>query len=159
MLVAQRTLAHIRELDGALRARVHEPVAAEGVELGGSDDLSQLLHVGGFDVDNVETLVLYVQVPQVDAQIVAADECLAIAVDRDAVDVVRVGVGVCSTGYGSNDGVVVGEARQLEVGGVFELRSREWSSSTSTARQVAGSGIVGQIVLCHNLERLLEDLP
>lgn len=72
MLVTQSPLAHIRQLDRSLRACVHEPVAAGGVEFGGRDDFRQLLHVCGLDIDNVKTLVLDVQIPQVDPEIVAA---------------------------------------------------------------------------------------
>jgi hypothetical protein len=120
VLVAQGALAHVGELDGALGAGVHEPVAADGVELGGGDDLGQLLHVGGLDVDDVEGLVLDVEIPEVDAQVVGADKGLAVAVDGDAVDVVGVGVGVGAAGHGGDDGVVVGHARELEGGGVFK---------------------------------------
>ena len=51
--ITKRCVTHVGELDVALRARVHEKVTVDGVELGGSDDFSQLLHVHRFDVDNV----------------------------------------------------------------------------------------------------------
>lgn len=121
MLIAKRTLTHIGELDSAFGASVHEPVAALGVKLGSGDDFGQLLHVRGLDVHDVETLILYVQVPQVDAQIVTADEGLAIAVYRYAVDVVGVSVGISSTGHGSNDSIVMCEAWELKISGVLEL--------------------------------------
>lgn len=80
MLVAQGTFAHVSQLDGAFRARIHEPVAALGVELGSSDDLRKLFHVCGLDVDNVKTLVLDVEIPKVDTKIIAADEGFAVAI-------------------------------------------------------------------------------
>ena len=53
MSITQRRVPHVGKFDIALRARVHEKVAMDGVELGGSDDFGQLLHVHGFDVDDV----------------------------------------------------------------------------------------------------------
>lgn len=53
MTITQCSLAHVGELDVALGARVHEDVALAGVELCGGDHLGQLLHVGGFNVDDV----------------------------------------------------------------------------------------------------------
>ena len=80
MLVAERTLSHVSQLDGSLGAGIHEPVTAHGVEFSCCDDLGELLHVGRLDVYNVETLVLNVEIPQVYAKIVAADECFAVTV-------------------------------------------------------------------------------
>ena len=81
MLVAKSTLTHICQLDRALRTCVHEPIAALGVELCSCNDLSQFLHVGRLDIDNIKALVLNVEVPEVDSEVIAADECLTIAVD------------------------------------------------------------------------------
>lgn len=53
MLVTQCRVAHVGKLDGALGARVAEEVAMDRVELGGGDDLCQLLHVDGLDVEDV----------------------------------------------------------------------------------------------------------
>ena len=50
------------------------------MELSSSDDLGQFLHICRLDVYNIETLVLYVEVPEIDAQIVAADECFPVAI-------------------------------------------------------------------------------
>lgn len=111
MLIAQSTFTHICQLNCALRAGVHKPVAADGVKLCCGNDLCEFLHVGRLDIDNVKALILNVQVPQVDPQIVTADESLSIAVYRYAVDVVCVCVGVCLPRYGSDDGIVVSEAR------------------------------------------------
>ena len=91
------------------------------MELGGCDDLGQLLHVRRLDVDDVEALVLDVEVPQVDAQIVAAYEGLAVAVHRDAVDVVCVRIGVGATRYSRHHRVVVCEPGELEVRGIPEV--------------------------------------
>lgn len=140
MLVTEGTLSHVGKLDGALGAGIHEPVATLWVELGGSDDLSKLFHVSRFDVDNVEALVLDIQVPEIDAQVVAADVRLAIAVDRDAVDVVGVGVGICSPGYSGNDSIVMCEAGQLQVASVLEgrggLRARSTASTSACGRDI-----------------------
>lgn len=159
-MIAQCTLAHVGELDGALGAGIHEPVAAERVELGGGDDLCELLHVGGLDVDDVEALVLDVKVPKVDSQVVAADEGLAIAVDGNAVDVVGVGVGIGSTGNGGDDHVVMGQARKFEICGIAEvLGCGEGPRGATAAGNVGRRGFVREVVLCHHLERLLEHLP
>ena len=129
MLVAQGAFPHVGQLDGSLAASVHEPVAALRVELCRGNDLGQLLHVGRLDVDNVEALVLDVEVPQVDAQVVAADKRLAVAVDRDAVDVICVSVGVHSPRNGGNDRVVMCHAWEVEVCGRSKVLCRSDGSS------------------------------
>ena len=121
MLVAESTLSHVRQLDCALRAGIHEPVAAQRVEFGRGDDLRQFLHVRRLDIDDVETLILYIQVPEVYAEVVTADEGLAIAIHREAVDVVGMSVGVGATRNGSNYGIVMCEAGELEVCRGLEL--------------------------------------
>ena len=107
MTVAERTLSHIRKLDGSLGACVHEPIAALRVEFGRRDDLSQLLHVSGFDVNNVEALILNVQIPKIDPKIVATYEGLAVAIHGNAVDVIGMGVGVDPARNRSSDGVMM----------------------------------------------------
>jgi len=54
MLVTQSALSHIRKLDRAFGACVHEPIAALWVELRSCNDLCQFLHVSRLDIDNVE---------------------------------------------------------------------------------------------------------
>jgi hypothetical protein len=51
------------------------------MKLGSCDDLGQLLHVCRLDVNNVEALILNVEVPQVNPEIITADEGLAITID------------------------------------------------------------------------------
>jgi hypothetical protein len=51
------------------------------VKLGSSDDLSELFHVRWFDIDNIEALVLNVEIPEVDSEIVGTDKGLAITID------------------------------------------------------------------------------
>ena len=77
------------------------------------NDLSQLLHVGGLDVDNVEALILDVEIPEVDSEVIATDEGLSIAVHRDTVNVVGMRVRIRLAGYGGDNSVVMGEARKL----------------------------------------------
>ena len=115
MLVAQRTFSHIGELDGTFGARIHEPVAALRVELGCSDDLCQLFHVGGLDVHDVETLILNVQVPEVDAEIITANERLPITVDRDAVYVISMRIGIRPARDGGDYRIMVCHARKLQL--------------------------------------------
>lgn len=121
MLVAQRTLTHISELDCSLGARIHKPVATCRMEFGSRNDLGQLLHVSGLDVNDVETLVLDVQIPEVYAKIVTAYESLAVAVDGDAVDVISMGICIGPARDGSHDSIVVRQPGQLEVAREPEL--------------------------------------
>jgi hypothetical protein len=146
--VAQSTFSHIGEFDGAFRGGIHEPITALGMELGSGDDFGQFLHIGGFDVDNVKALILNVEVPEIYSQIVTGDEGLAITVDGDAVYMVGVCVGVGSAGDGGNYSVVMGHARELELGSILEFgRAR----GTASAR--AGWGdFMRQVVLGDDLE-------
>lgn len=159
MLVTQRPLTHIRELDSPLRAGIHEPVAARWMELGCRNHFGKLLHVRGFDVDNIEALVLDMHVPEVYAEIVAADKRFAIAIHRDAVDVVCMGIGIGPSRNGGHDGVMVGETGELEVAGILELRMRYGPRRASTAGKVCRRQVMRQIVLRHHLQRLLKNLP
>ena len=81
------------------------------MEFCSGDDLSQLFHVGRFDIHYVEALVLNIEVPKVDPEIVTANEGLAIAVYGNAVDVVCVSGRICPSWNGSNDRVMMGHAR------------------------------------------------
>lgn len=114
MLVTKSTLSHVSQLDGPFRAGIHEPVAALRMELGSGDDFSEFLHIRRLDVDDVEALVLDIKVPKIDAEVVAADERLSIAIDGDAVDVVGVSVGVRSSRNSGDNSVVVCKAGQLQ---------------------------------------------
>ena len=129
------------------------------MELGGGDDFCQLLHVGGLDVDDVEALILDVEVPQVDSQIVAADVRLPIAVDGYAVDMVGVRIGIGPLWNGGDNGIVVRQARELQVGSVLEVGWWRGAGSTSSAGDVGRCDIVGEVVFSNNLERLFRDLP
>lgn len=111
MLVTQRTLSHIGQLDGSLGTGVHEPITAVRMKLGSGNNFSEFLHVCRLDIDDVEALVLDIEIPEVDAKIVTADECLAIAVDRNAIDVISVGIGISTTRNRSHDGIVMGHSR------------------------------------------------
>ena len=91
------------------------------MEFGCSDDLGQLFHVRRLDVHNIEALVLYVEIPKVDAKIVTAYERLSVTVDRDAVDVVRMGICVGPPGYSGHDSIMMGQARKLQILSVLEM--------------------------------------
>ena len=122
------------------------------MELCSSYHLRQLLHVGRFDVNNIETLILYIEIPEVYSQIVTADEGLPIAIDRDAIDVVGMGVCVCSTRYSGNNSVMVCHARQFQrrsVGeGKIRIRSRR---STTATKGTTRSEIMGKVVFGYYL--------
>jgi hypothetical protein len=121
MLIAERTFSHVCKLDCAFRACIHEPVAALRVEFGGRDDLCQLLHIGWLDVDDVETLVLNIQIPQVDAQVVTADVSLTVAIDGDAVDMIRVCIGIGPPWDRRDDRIVMCQAWEFQVGCILEV--------------------------------------
>lgn len=127
MLVTQGALSHISQLDCAFRACIHEPITALRVKFGRSDDFRKLLHVGWLDVDDVEALVLNVQVPQVYSEVVTANKCLTVTIDRNAVDVIGMGIRIGPARYSSNDGVVVRHSGELQLRGIFEFRS-SWSA-------------------------------
>ena len=59
-----------------------------------------------------ETLITDAQVPQVDPQVVRRDISLAIRVDRDRVDMVRVGVCVYFSRHSGNDVFLHRHSRQ-----------------------------------------------
>src|SRR2546423_13552368 len=107
MLVAQSTFTHIRELYGPFRASVHEPVAALRMKFRSRYHFCEFFHVRRFDINDVEALVLYVQVPEVDAKVITTDKCLSIAVDGYAVNMVCMCIGICSSWYGGHNSVVV----------------------------------------------------
>ncbi len=65
MLIAKCALTHIGQFDGAFGTGVHKPIATYRMELCSRDDFREFLHVGRFDVNNVETLVLDIEIPQV----------------------------------------------------------------------------------------------
>lgn len=110
MLVTQCTLSHISQLDGPFRTCVHEPVAALWMELGSSDNFRELFHICRLDIDDVKALILDVEIPQVDTQVVATYKSLSIAIDGYTVDVVGVGVCIRSSRNGGHHGVVMRKA-------------------------------------------------
>lgn len=114
MLIAQSILPHISQLDRSFRAGIHEPIAAFWMKLGGRDDFSELFHIRWLDVDDVETLILDVEVPQIDAEVVTTYERLPIAIDGYAVYVVGMSVCIISARNSGDDGVVVSQPGQLE---------------------------------------------
>lgn len=65
MLVTQSAFSHIRKLDCTFRACIHEPIAALWMELGSCNDLRQFFHVSRLDIDDVKTLVLNIQIPEI----------------------------------------------------------------------------------------------
>lgn len=91
------------------------------MEFGCCDNFGEFFHVRGFDINDVEALILYVQVPQIDPEIIAADKSLAVTVDRDAINVIRMCVRISTAGNSRNNGVVVCKPRQLQVSSISEL--------------------------------------
>ena len=108
VLITQSILPHVCKLDCALRTGIHEPVAALRMEFGGGDDFSEFLHISRLDVHDVEALILNIEVPQVYAEIIAADESLSIRIDGYAVDVIGMGICIIPTRYCGDYSVVMG---------------------------------------------------
>lgn len=138
MLITQRPLPHIRQLNRPLRTRIHEPITRRGMKLCRRNDLRQLLHIRRLDIDDIEALVLDVEVPEIYPQIIRGDESLAIAIDGNAVDVVGVCVRIDPSGYGGDDGVMMGHTREFEVGDGAEMGI--WVSHWATAVRCASAG-------------------
>ena len=159
MLIAEGIFPHISQLDGALRACVHEPITALRVELCSSDHFGQLLHVGGFYIDNVEALILYVEIPKINPQVITANESLAVAVDRYAIDVVGMSICIISTRNRGNNCVVMGKAWEFQGRGIFESGIGIRSRCTPTTMRTARCGVNSAVVLCYNFQGLLEDFP
>ncbi len=109
------------------------------MEFGSCDDLGELLHVGWLDIDNIETLILYIEVPQVDPQVITADEGLSVTVYRYTIDMVGVSIRIRLSWNGCNDSVMMGKSRQLQVGGIAEVciwvPNRTTASSNTTPRR------------------------
>ena len=120
------------------------------MKLSGRDNLCELLHVGWLDVDNCKTFVLNVEVPKIDAQVIATYECLSIAVDRYAVDVICVSVGIGLPGYGGDNGIMMSKTGHLEISSRSKIMVSvpHWYTCAMTAR----CKFSGQVVLGHHFE-------
>ena len=98
------------------------------MELGRSDNFSQLFHVHRFDVNDVckshqrrsrghkgatltKALVTNVEVPKVYPKVVGGDVGFLIRIDRDGMDVVCVSVGVNFAGDSGDNVVLLGHLR------------------------------------------------
>lgn len=132
MPITKCCITHVGQFDVTLRARVHEQVTVDGMELGRSDDFSQLLHVHRFDVDDIcvrhkwqsrgykgalltEALVTNIKVPEIYSKIVSGDVSFLIRIDRNGMDVVCVSVGVNLAGNSGDDVVLLGHLWQPEM--------------------------------------------
>lgn len=92
-----------------------------GMELGSSDDFRELFHVDRLDVYDIEGLILNAEVPEIYAQIIGADICLAVGVDTDGVDMVLVSIRIGTPRNGGYDGIMVAHTRQSESIGTEDL--------------------------------------
>ena len=120
MLITQGAFSHIGQLDGAFRASIHKPVATLWMEFCSSNNFSELFHINRLDVNDIEALVLNVKIPKVYSEVVTTDKCLSIAIDRYAVDVICVGIRVCSTWDGGNHSVMMCQTRKFQSRSIFE---------------------------------------
>ena len=115
MLITQGTLSHICEFDCAFRACIHEPIATLRMKFGSGDNLCKFFHIGRLDVDDVEALILYIEVPKVYPEVITANECFSITVDGDAVDVISMCICICPAGHSSDNCIMVGHAREFKL--------------------------------------------
>ena len=92
--VAHGVLAQICQTNRPLTRRVRQIVAIFRMKFGARDDFAQVFHVGRLYVHNVETLLIALEMPHVDSQIIRTDEGFPVAVHAQRVDVIRVRVGV-----------------------------------------------------------------
>lgn len=113
------------------------------MKLGSRDDFSELFHIRWLDVDNVETLILDVEVPQIDAEVVTTYERLPIAIDGYAVYVVGMSICVISARNSGDDGIVVSQSGELEGRCVAkgDIGIRSWGTTT-TAQGSTGCQIM-----------------
>ena len=125
------------------------------MEFGGCDDFGQFLHIRGFDIDDIEALILNVEIPKIDPEVITADEGFSITVNGDAVDVVGVGIGVGSARHRRNHCVMMCHARELQLLRVFELWWNGCASTTWSGR----SDFSSEIILCDDFKRFFKHLP
>lgn len=97
------------------------------MELSSCNDLCELLHVGWFDIHNVKALVLDIKVPEVYSQVITADEGLPITVDRNAIDMVGMRVGVGSSRNSGYNGIMMCESWKFEIMRAIEVHVCVWS--------------------------------
>lgn len=84
------------------------------MKFGRRDDLRQLFHISWLNVNNVEALILDVEIPEVDPQVIAADKCFSITIYRNTVNVVRMGVGISSSRDCCNNTIMMRHPRKSE---------------------------------------------
>lgn len=83
MSITERSLSHVAQSNGSLAGRVNEKVTLLWVEFASRDHFGELLHVGRFDINNIEGLIGDLHMPQVDAEVVGGQVRLSIRVDGD----------------------------------------------------------------------------
>jgi hypothetical protein len=157
VLIAKCTFAHVCEFDRPFRAGIHEPIATLRVEFCCSDNLCKFFHICRLDVHNIEALILNVEVPQIDSEVIATNKRLAITVDRYTVDMICVSICVGSPWDRSHDSIMMGHARHLQ-GGCTSKDNVTWSGC-STSSYSRRCEITREIVFSHDFQGLLKDLP
>jgi len=81
VFVAKRRRPHVAIPDRAFARTVHERRAVLRMKFCGCYHFRQVFHVSGFDVDDVERLIRYLQIPQIDPQIVGTHVRLIVTVN------------------------------------------------------------------------------
>ena len=84
------------------------------MESRGGDHLRKLLHVRRFDINNVETLLRDLHVPEIHSQIISRNVRLTVATQRNGVDMVGVSVGEDLLGRSHCHRLGVGDGRKCK---------------------------------------------
>lgn len=114
MLIAKSAFPHICQFYGSLATGVHEPVTILGVELCSGNNFRQFLHISRLDIHNVEALILDIEIPEINAEIITRNESLSIRIHGNTIDMVSVGICVSPPGYCCYHGIVVRQSRKPE---------------------------------------------
>lgn len=83
------------------------------MELGCSYNFCELFHVGRLNINYVKALVLDIEVPEVNTEIVTANKSLSITVYRNAVDMIGMSIGVSAPGYSGDNCIMVRKSWEL----------------------------------------------
>jgi len=102
------------------------------VELSRGDDFGQFLHICRLYINDVEALVLDIEIPQIDPEIVTADEGFAIAIDRNAVDVISMGICEGSSRNSGYNRIMMGHPWELQLRGICEV-NMVWAWGTTAS--------------------------
>jgi hypothetical protein len=91
--IATKYLPHVTDLNHALASRVEVDTIQSGMERRTRDDFTELLEVGGLEIDSDECLVGLFDAPEVHLEVVGGEYEFLVLSDRERIDVVVVEAG------------------------------------------------------------------